>query len=65
MKVNIYYGGRGMVDDPTIFVMGKIQEELEELNVNDKIQSLRDEKYNYDIVTDSHGSRCSRTGNNS
>ena len=34
MKVNIYYGGRGMVDDPTIFVMGKIQEVLEELNVN-------------------------------
>ena len=29
MKVNIYYGGRGMVDDPTIFVMGKIQEVLE------------------------------------
>ena len=34
MKVNIYYGGRGMVDDPTIFVMGKIQAVLEELNVN-------------------------------
>lgn len=34
MKVNIYYGGRGMVDDPTLFVLSKIQEVLEELNVN-------------------------------
>ena len=34
MKVNIYYGGRGVVDDPTIFVINKIQEVLEELNVS-------------------------------
>lgn len=34
MKVNIYYGGRGMVDDPTIFVLKKIQDVLEELNVH-------------------------------
>ena len=34
MKVNIYYGGRGVVDDPTIFVVNKIQEVLDELNVN-------------------------------
>ncbi len=33
MRVNIYYGGRGMVDDPTLFVLSKIQEVLEELNV--------------------------------
>lgn len=33
MKVNIYYGGRGMVDDPTLFVLSKVQEVLEELNV--------------------------------
>lgn len=33
MKVNIYYGGRGLVDDPTIGVMNKIQEVLEELRV--------------------------------
>lgn len=33
MKVNIYYGGRGLVDDPTIFVINKLQEVLEELNV--------------------------------
>lgn len=33
MNINIYYGGRGLVDDPTIFVINKIQEVLEELNV--------------------------------
>lgn len=34
MKVNIYYGGRGLLDDPTLFVINKIQEVLEELNVH-------------------------------
>ena len=33
VKINIYYGGRGMMDDPTIFVINKMQEVLEELNV--------------------------------
>lgn len=33
MKVNIYYGGRGLVDDPTIFVVDRIEAVLEELNV--------------------------------
>jgi len=33
MKVNIYYGGRGLVDDPSLSVISKIQEVLEELRV--------------------------------
>ncbi len=33
MKVNIYYGGRGLMDDPTLYVISKMQEVLEELNV--------------------------------
>ena len=33
MKVNIYYGGRGLMDDPTLFVINKMQSVLEELNV--------------------------------
>ena len=33
MKVNIYYGGRGLLDDPTIYVINKMQEVLEELRV--------------------------------
>ena len=33
MKINIYYGGRGIIDDPTLFVLNKLQEVLDELNV--------------------------------
>lgn len=33
MKVNIYYGGRGLLDDPTIYVIDKMTEVLEELRV--------------------------------
>lgn len=33
MKVNIYYGGRGLLDDPTIYVVDKMTEVLEELRV--------------------------------
>lgn len=34
LNINIYYGGRGLIDDPTIFVINKMQEVLEELRVN-------------------------------
>lgn len=34
MNINIYYGGRGIIDDPTIYVINKMQEVLEELRVN-------------------------------
>ena len=34
MNINIYYGGRGIIDDPTLFVLNKMQEILEELRVN-------------------------------
>ena len=44
MKVNIYYGGRGLVDDPTIFVVNKIQEVLEELKVDVERFNLYDVK---------------------
>lgn len=33
MKINIYYGGRGLMDDPTLYVINKMQEVLEELHV--------------------------------
>ena len=33
MKINIYYGGRGLIDDPTLYVINKMQGVLEELNV--------------------------------
>ena len=28
MKVNIYYGGRGLIDDPTLFVLEKMEKVL-------------------------------------
>lgn len=33
MKINIYYGGRGLMDDPTLYVINKMQSVLEELHV--------------------------------
>ena len=33
MKVNIYYGGRGLVDDPTKLVLEKMQAVFDELRV--------------------------------
>lgn len=34
MNINIYYGGRGIIDDPTLYVISKIQQVLTELRVN-------------------------------
>ena len=34
MKINIYYGGRGLLDDPTLYVIDKMTEVLNELRVN-------------------------------
>lgn len=33
VNINIYYGGRGLIDDPTLYVIGKMREVLEELRV--------------------------------
>lgn len=33
MNINIYYGGRGLIDDPTLYVINKMQEVFEELHV--------------------------------
>lgn len=34
MKINVYYGGRGLLDDPTLYVLGKMEDVLKELRVN-------------------------------
>ena len=34
MNINIYYGGRGLIDDPTLYVINKMQEVLEEIQVH-------------------------------
>ena len=44
MKVNIYYGGRGLIGDPTLYVINKIQEVLTELRVNVGRYNLHEQK---------------------
>lgn len=34
MNINIYYGGRGLIEDPTLYVLAKVEGVLEELRVN-------------------------------
>lgn len=34
MNINIYYGGRGLIEDPTLYVLGKMESVLNELRVN-------------------------------
>lgn len=33
MKIYIYYGGRGLIDDPTLYVINKMEEVFQELHV--------------------------------
>lgn len=44
MNINIYYGGRGIIDDPTLFVINKMQEVLQELNVKVTRYNLHESK---------------------
>ena len=44
MKVNIYYGGRGVLDDPTLYVIDKMQEVLEELRVTVERYNIYEQK---------------------
>ncbi|NLY48898.1 MAG: SCP-2 sterol transfer family protein [Clostridiales bacterium] len=44
MKINIYYGGRGLIEDPTLYVIGKLTEVFEELRVNVTRYNLFEEK---------------------
>lgn len=50
MKVNIYYGGRGLIDDPTLFVLEKITKVLEELRVTVERYNLYEEKRNIAVL---------------
>ena len=44
MQINIYYGGRGLMDDPTLFVIKKMKEVLEELRVTVEVFYLYEQK---------------------
>lgn len=50
MKVNIYYGGRGLIDDPTIFAMNKVMTVLEELNIKVKKFNLYEDKRGISVL---------------
>lgn len=50
MKVNIYYGGRGLIDDPTIFAMNKVGTVLEELNIQIKRFNLYEDKRGISVL---------------
>ncbi len=44
MKINIYYGGRGLIEDPTLYCMNKIVSVFEELRVGCTKYNLYEQK---------------------
>lgn len=50
MKVNIYYGGRGLIEDPTLYVIQKITEVLKEIRVEVTKYNLYEEKNNINTL---------------
>lgn len=44
MNINIYYGGRGVIDDPTIYVIDKMEAVLRELRVNVNRYNIYEQK---------------------
>lgn len=44
MRVNIYYGGRGLIEDPTIYVINKLTEVLKEIRVDVVRYNIYEEK---------------------
>lgn len=50
MRVNIYYGGRGLIEDPTIYVMNKLTEVLSELNIEVKKYNLYEDKRGISVL---------------
>ena len=50
MRVNIYYGGRGLIDDPTLFTIDKISQVLDELRVNVERYNLYEDKSGISVL---------------
>ncbi|MBE5860618.1 MAG: SCP2 sterol-binding domain-containing protein [Butyrivibrio sp.] len=44
MKINIYYGGRGIIDDPTLYVISRMSDVFKELNVQVEQFNLFEQK---------------------
>ncbi|MBQ9118959.1 MAG: SCP2 sterol-binding domain-containing protein [Lachnospiraceae bacterium] len=51
MKVNIYYGGRGLIEDPTIYAMNTITGVLEELRVQVTRYNLYEQKNSITVLS--------------
>lgn len=49
MKINVYYGGRGLLDDPTLYVLNKMEDVLRELRVS--IERYNIYEYKNEIAT--------------
>ncbi len=49
-RINIYYGGRGLIEDPTIYVMNKLTEVLRELNTEVKQYNLYEDKRGISVL---------------
>ena len=49
MKINIYYGGRGLLDDPTLYVLNKMEDVLRELRV--KVERYNIYEHKNEIAT--------------
>ncbi len=50
MKINMYYGGRGLLEDPALYVMNKLEEVLKELRVEVERYNLFEEKSNISML---------------
>lgn len=50
MRVNIYYGGRGLIEDPTLYVINKLTEVLEEIRVEVVRYNLFEQKNGITIL---------------
>ena len=53
MKINIFYGGRGVIGDPTTYVIKKMIGVFEELNVSVEKYDLYDQKNNITLLPQS------------
>ena len=49
MRIHIYYGGRGLLDDPTLYVISKMEEVLKELRV--EVKRFNIYEYKNEIAT--------------
>lgn len=50
LKVNIYYGGRGLIEDPSLYVMNKLTEVLNELNIEVQKYNLYEDKQGISVL---------------